>query len=37
VFKPPGKTYPCLALTDDDLEVTKCALDAAAKAMNTPV
>ena len=33
VFKSPGKTYPCLALTDDDLAVTEAAIKAAAKAI----
>ena len=30
LFKPPGKIYSCLALSDDDLEVTKRAFEAAA-------
>lgn len=33
LFKPPGKTYCCLALDDDDLEVTKGALEAAASQL----
>lgn len=34
VFKSPGKTYPCLALTDDDLDITRRALRAAAQALS---
>ena len=34
IFKSPGKTYPCLALTDDDLEITRNALLAAAQALS---
>lgn len=34
LFKPPGKTYCCLALDDDDLEVTKGALEAAASQLH---
>ncbi|MGI3186987.1 aspartate aminotransferase family protein [Nioella aestuarii] len=33
IFKSPGKTYPCLALTDDDLDVTRKALQVAARAL----
>ena len=33
LFKPPGKIYSCLALTDDDLEVTKRAFEAAASRL----
>ena len=33
LFKPPGKTYCCLALDDDDLEVTKNAFEAAASQL----
>lgn len=33
LFKPPGKTYSCLALDDDDLEVTKSAFEAAASQL----
>jgi glutamate-1-semialdehyde 2,1-aminomutase len=35
VFKSAGKTYPCLALTDDDLALTAEALPAAARAAAT--
>ena len=31
VFKSPGKTYPSLALTDDDLELTNSSIKAASK------
>ena len=34
VFKSPGKTYPCLALTDEDLQITRNALLAAAQALS---
>lgn len=34
LFKSPGKTYPCLALTDDDLEITRKALLAAAQVLS---
>ncbi len=34
LFKPPGKIYSCLALNDDDLEVTKRALEAAASQLS---
>ncbi len=30
VFKAPGKTYPCLALTEEDLALTEAAIEAAA-------
>ncbi|MEM9498940.1 MAG: aminotransferase class III-fold pyridoxal phosphate-dependent enzyme [Pseudomonadota bacterium] len=30
VFKSPGKTYPCLALTEEDLALTKAAIESAA-------
>ena len=33
IFKSPGKTYPCLALTDDDLDTTRKALRQAAEAL----
>ncbi len=33
IFKSPGKTYPCLALTDQDLEITDLAMRAAAAAL----
>ncbi|MYI67789.1 MAG: aminotransferase class III-fold pyridoxal phosphate-dependent enzyme, partial [Boseongicola sp. SB0673_bin_14] len=33
LFKPPGKAYCCLALDDDDLEVTKNAFEAAASQL----
>ena len=33
LFKPPGKIYSCLALYDDDLEVTKQAFEAAASQL----
>ncbi len=33
VFKSPGKTYPCLALTEDDLALTERALTEAAGAL----
>ncbi len=33
IFKSPGKLYPCLALTEDDLAVTDAALAAAASAI----
>ncbi|MDE0347068.1 MAG: aminotransferase class III-fold pyridoxal phosphate-dependent enzyme [Boseongicola sp.] len=33
LFKPPGKAYCCLALDDDDLEVTKSAFEAAASQL----
>ena len=33
IFKSPGKTYPCLALSDDDLARTEIAYHAAAKAL----
>lgn len=34
VFKSPGKTYPCLALTDDDLDLTHRAMQAAAAQLS---
>lgn len=34
VFKSPGKTYPCLALNDDDLDITRHALHAAAQEIS---
>ena len=34
LFKPPGKIYSCLALNDDDLEVTKRAFEAAASQLS---
>ncbi|MGX9349679.1 aspartate aminotransferase family protein [Shimia sp. W99] len=34
IFKSPGKTYPCLALTDDDLARTQSAITAAAQALS---
>ena len=33
IFKSPGKLYPCLAINDDDLELTADAIDAAAAAL----
>ncbi|MEL7343748.1 MAG: aminotransferase class III-fold pyridoxal phosphate-dependent enzyme [Pseudomonadota bacterium] len=33
VFKAPGKVYPCLALTETDLEQTRAALMSAASAL----
>jgi glutamate-1-semialdehyde 2,1-aminomutase len=33
VFKSPGKTYPCLALTDADFDLIDAAYDAAADAL----
>lgn len=33
LFKPPGKMYSCLALSDDDLEVTRQAFEAAASQL----
>ena len=33
LFKSPGKTYPCLALGDDELEITRKAAQAAAAAL----
>jgi glutamate-1-semialdehyde 2,1-aminomutase len=33
IFKSPGKTYPSLALTQDDLSMTEAAIYAAAKAL----
>ncbi|MEO1345055.1 MAG: aminotransferase class III-fold pyridoxal phosphate-dependent enzyme [Pseudomonadota bacterium] len=33
LFKSPGKTYPCLALTEDDLTKTEAAYKVAAKAL----
>ncbi len=33
LFKSPGKTYPCLALTDADLETTRAAMQEGAKAL----
>jgi len=35
VFKSPGKTYPCLALTEEDIAVTAAALAGAARAAAT--
>ena len=32
IFKPPGKTYPCLALNEDDFARTEAAVSAAAVA-----
>lgn len=34
VFKSPGKTYACLALNDDDLDITRHALHAAAQEIS---
>ena len=34
LFKPPGKIYSCLALNDDDLEMTKRAFEAAASQLS---
>lgn len=34
IFKPAGKTYPCLALSDDDLALTEQAFQAAAAALS---
>ncbi len=34
IFKPMGKTYPCLALTDDDLDKTRMAIRAAATKLS---
>ncbi len=34
IFKSPGKTYPCLALTDDDLAITQTAIENAAQALS---
>jgi len=36
IFKSPGKTYPCLALTADDLDMTARAVSAAADALQSP-
>ena len=33
VFKSPGKTYPSLALTEDDFEITRNALEKAVHAI----
>ena len=33
LFKSPGKTYPCLALTEEDLAQTEAAYEAAAEAL----
>ena len=33
IFKSPGKIYPCLAITDDDLAVTEAAVATAAAAL----
>ena len=33
IFKSPGKLYPCLAITDDDLAVTDAAIATAAAAL----
>jgi glutamate-1-semialdehyde 2,1-aminomutase len=33
VFKSPGKVYPCLALTEDDLALTEEAIAKASKAI----
>ncbi|MDU8927227.1 aminotransferase class III-fold pyridoxal phosphate-dependent enzyme [Alisedimentitalea sp. MJ-SS2] len=33
IFKSAGKTYPCLALSDADLELTEVAFQAAARAL----
>ncbi|MEM9552075.1 MAG: aminotransferase class III-fold pyridoxal phosphate-dependent enzyme [Pseudomonadota bacterium] len=33
LFKSPGKTYPCLALTEDDFELAAAAYDKAAAAV----
>ncbi len=33
LFKPPGKAYCCLALDDDDLELTRSAFEAAASRL----
>lgn len=33
IFKSPGKTYPCLALTEEDLALTDAAIQAAAAAL----
>lgn len=33
LFKAPAKTYPCLALTDDDLEQTRTAFQRAAESL----
>ncbi|WP_420859456.1 aspartate aminotransferase family protein [Marivivens marinus] len=34
IFKSPGKTYPCLALTDADLDQTRAAMRAAAAQLS---
>lgn len=34
ILKSPAKTYPCLALTGDDLDRTRAAIDAAAAALD---
>ena len=34
IFKSPGKMYPSLAITDDDLEITQTAIAKAAADMN---
>ena len=34
LFKSPGKTYPCLALTEADLAQTEAAYDSAAQALS---
>ena len=36
VFKAPGKLYPSLAVTEDDLEVTRQAVAAAVQAIGSP-
>lgn len=33
IFKPPGKLYPSLALTDEDLDRTDAAIRVAAEAL----
>ncbi|MEM6973645.1 MAG: aminotransferase class III-fold pyridoxal phosphate-dependent enzyme [Pseudomonadota bacterium] len=37
IFKSPGKLYPCLALSDDDLEATREAMQAAAMSLEVSV
>jgi len=37
IFKSQGKTYPCLALTKDDLEWTRNAIERAADSLVEPV
>jgi len=34
IFKSPGKLYPCLAITEDDLAITKQAIEIAVSALD---